>query len=899
MMNHHLPPMPHGQPPMPPPRRQHDVPYSTAPPNLRSSPAYMGYHHPHPHATGPLPPYGAPYQQHWYPYHHHMPHPPPPQSFQPYAPLIVSSHPRSQPPPPVIPPPQSIPAPSSTTSSTPLQSSFSSTPPPSTALLIHKESKANEIDNNTKLATGADVPKSPSNTPAPESSTSDNSGSTNEAAEKPIVIPSTRKPFYPPLPWLSVPGAPFPARIPRRRRKRTLEKSADPVQFATKADDSDQEKEQSAPVAAPSEPQSPVVSQAPSETGSTLPTTPSTSAALSSSRSAPAPTRASSGRPVVPVVPVLPIIPPSPSSSKRPQSGTAQPKSEQSKQESVPAENESQSSANPTQSETHPGGNLPQPAAPARPTPKSWADLVRTKTAVAGANATAAVPGAGGSSLAKNESLGDVLNSLGPDVQHYSDKVTFVEPRGLVNTGNMCYMNSILQILVFCVPFYDFLDRVGRRAVHSFRSDVPLIDAMILFMREFRVIDAASSVEQLRLRLKQNELEQYGEAFTPEYVYQVTRQLPRFRDMRRGHQQDAQEFLGFLLEELHEECVRATKTATASSSPADTDSVDVGNDAGADGWLEVGHKQKAAVTRSVGHISAESPITRIFGGKIRSEFRVPGNKISVTLEPYQSLQLDIGSPQVNNVIDALKNLTKPETMHGEFSSSRGTKVSATKQVFIESFPPVLILHLKRFHYDSATGGTQKIWKKIGYPLELNIPKEVLPPHRRNLLTAQGGVTPKYRLTGVIYHHGKNASGGHYTVDIRRQDGREWIRMDDTVLRRIRSEDVAQAGSEEDPKVLAAALERQKCAEKNSSGNMYEQFDLEDDFDQQENERGWSQVNGTSSGGHASKRSLATVVNGSATPTGASGESSGKRTPIDRFGSRDNKVAYLLFYQKIN
>lgn len=54
----------------------------------------------------------------------------------------------------------------------------------------------------------------------------------------------------------------------------------------------------------------------------------------------------------------------------------------------------------------------------------------------------------------------------------------------------------------------------------------------IMFTREFRVIDAARSVEQLKLRLKQTELEQYGDAFSPEYVYEVIRQLPRFRDMR-------------------------------------------------------------------------------------------------------------------------------------------------------------------------------------------------------------------------------------------------------------------------------------------------------------------------------------------------------------------------------
>lgn len=414
----------------------------------------------------------------------------------------------------------------------------------------------------------------------------------------------------------------------------------------------------------------------------------------------------------------------------------------------------------------------------------------------------------------------------------------------------------------------------------------------IMFMREFRVIDAARSAEQLRLRLKANELEQYGEAFIPEYVYQVIRQLPRFRDMRRGHQQDAQEFLGFLLEELHEECTRAAKGAVPAdsdvSTPTEVDGA-AAVDGPADGWLEVGHKQKPAVTRSSGHIAYESPITRIFGGKIRSEFRVPGNKNSVTLEPYQPLQLDIGSPEVHNIIDALKGLTRPETIHGDFNSSRGPNVTATKQIFIETLPPVLILHLKRFQYDSVTQGTQKIWKKIGYPLELEIPREVFPPHRRNAMTIHGGL-PRYRLIGVIYHHGKNASGGHYTVDVRRQDGREWIRLDDTVIRRIRSEDVAEAGSEEDPRVLAAALEQHK-RDKGANVNIYDQFDP-DDQDPADSERGWSQVNGGSS-----SYSKKAASNGVASPT-ASGISSGKRTPIGRYGSRDNKVAYLLFYQRI-
>ena len=50
-------------------------------------------------------------------------------------------------------------------------------------------------------------------------------------------------------------------------------------------------------------------------------------------------------------------------------------------------------------------------------------------------------------------------------------------------------------------------------------------------MREYKVIDSAPSVEFKR-RLKEGELEQYGEAFTPDFVYDVIKRLPRFVTMR-------------------------------------------------------------------------------------------------------------------------------------------------------------------------------------------------------------------------------------------------------------------------------------------------------------------------------------------------------------------------------
>lgn len=653
-----------------------------------------------------------------------------------------------------------------------------------------------------------------------------------------------------------------------------------------------QAKAQQAEVQTPSEPQTPTLSAAPSIADSTQPTTPSSAVQSSSARPQSQNKTPKAAAPVVPVVPVVPAIPAPNASRRATKSDDASRPSEIPKSTSEVAGPAAEEVSDTAERSNEPAETKQE--APAKPAaPKSWADLVRNKNlARAAAGQSAPSPGViNGAGKPRNQTIADVVANLGDDVSQYSDKVTFLEPRGLVNTGNMCYMNSVLQILVSCVPFYQFLDHIGKRASHSIHSDFPMVDALIMFMKEFRVIDAADDEEQLRMRLKANELEQYGEAFTPEFVYEVIRQLPRFRDMRRGHQQDAQEFLGFLLEEMHEECARAAKDKDSSKSPATSvgPAASSTDGEGADGWLEVGHKQKSAVTRSSGHIASESPITKIFGGKIRSEFRVPGNKASVTLEPYQPLQLDIGAPDVHNIVDALKGLTKPESIQGDFNSSRGPNVTATKQVFIENLPPVLILHLKRFQYDSVTHGTQKIWKKIGYPLDLEIPREVFPPHRRNVMMAQGGL-PKYRLVGVIYHHGKNASGGHYTVDVRRQEGREWIRLDDTVIRRIRNEDVAEGGGEEDPKVLATALEQHK--RDNSPANIYDHIDQ---GEQSDDGRGWSQVNGTGSGGHSSKKSTSAAVNG--TPN-ASGTPSGVRTPLGRYGTRDNKVAYLLFYERI-
>ncbi|KAK5382231.1 hypothetical protein LTS13_002895 [Exophiala xenobiotica] len=877
--------------PMQPPPRRHDGSYTSIPPPMRPHPGYQPFY---PQQMGPImPQYPQQYAPNWYGYQQHQmhpmhgqrppyypQHPMPPSQYPPHhGPMIAPSQPHAQSSPRLPHVPSSIPPPQAPSSVSTTSTSLVQTPP------------SPPLSTSSTVNTRKDT-ASPSVSPAPQQGVQS------------LVTETPQEPFEPPVPWLSVQDEAFPPRAPRQRRRIPRSKLAtepiiypapEPVVEAPAEEEAEPEEavHEGEPIDASAEQtttetSTPLPSDAPSDAASTQPTTPSSAVLAPSTKAQQTPTQPKA-RLAGPVLPAVPVLPPSPSATRRPhRDSTVSNQTKLSDSAEAGAEKVQPEATSVEDPETkQPTDNATPVVSPPAP-PKSWANLFRSSnTQISSATSAASDHASVASGTGKSETLSEVLNEMS-SVPEAPTKISFLKPRGLVNTGNMCYMNSVLQVLVFCLPFYDFLAKVAQRARHAFKSDTPLIDAIIMFVQEYPVICAAKNVEQLRLQLKPDDYESYGDSFIPEYVYSAIKDLPRFREMRRGHQQDAQEFLGFLLEELHEECARAMKTAPSSNSGRTTPAGSVSNfseqpDAEG-GWMEVGHKQKPSVTRSSGATSSESPINNIFGGKLRSELKVSGNKLSVTLEPYSPLQLDIGSPQVHNIIDALKGLTRPESMQGDFYTPRGQKATATKQVFIDTLPPLLILHLKRFHYDSTTKRAEKIWKKVGYPLELEIPKEAFPLQARNKYIAHGGL-PKYQLTGVIYHHGKNANGGHYTVDIRRQDGREWIRMDDTLLRRIRAEDVAEGGSEEDPKVLAAALERH-----NASGSRFEQIDQDEDEDDG-SDKVWNQVNGHS----RSKSTLSSLVNGSATPAK---DSSGKQTPNPKYAVKDNKVAYLLFYQRV-
>lgn len=88
-------------------------------------------------------------------------------------------------------------------------------------------------------------------------------------------------------------------------------------------------------------------------------------------------------------------------------------------------------------------------------------------------------------------------------------------------------------------------------------------------------------------------------------------------------QEDAQEFLSYVMDRMHEELL---KRETAAAAPAPHGPAANGGPEGDDEWETVGPKNKSAVTRM--HTHAESALSSIFGGELQSLVKTQGESAS-------------------------------------------------------------------------------------------------------------------------------------------------------------------------------------------------------------------------------------------------------------------------------
>ncbi|XP_076947042.1 ubiquitin carboxyl-terminal hydrolase 24-like [Bidens hawaiensis] len=353
------------------------------------------------------------------------------------------------------------------------------------------------------------------------------------------------------------------------------------------------------------------------------------------------------------------------------------------------------------------------------------------------------------------------VNGVDQSISQHTISVELL-PRGLVNSGNMCFLNATLQALLACSPFVRLLQELRTRNISEI--EFPTLHAFVEFITEFDMPPGTQPKKKGDILLN------IGKPLRPVMFESVLNNFSP--DMPnsfsgRSRQEDAQEFLSFVMHQMHDELhklegqiplVNGGKVSLVSSVSDDED----------DSWETVGPRNKTTITRTQSFIP--SKLSHIFGGQLRSVVKARGNKPSATIQPFLLLHLNIYPDPVNTIEDALHLFSAPETLEGYRASSAGKAelVSASKSVKILELPEIIILHLMRFSYGSQ--GSTKLLKPIYFPLELVL--------NRDLLVSPTTEVRKYELVATITHHGREPSNGHYTADILHSSGK-WLRFDDS------------------------------------------------------------------------------------------------------------------------
>nr|XP_022905363.1 ubiquitin carboxyl-terminal hydrolase 10 [Onthophagus taurus] len=361
-------------------------------------------------------------------------------------------------------------------------------------------------------------------------------------------------------------------------------------------------------------------------------------------------------------------------------------------------------------------------------------------------------------------------------------KTISLQPRGLINRSNYCYINSILQALLACPPVYNLLIKVADLiTTNAKRKHIPVIDNMAKFVKEFQHLPAAQRVSRrVDKNVKQdpNSIINSDVPFEPGYIYKMLNGMRSDTFVVEGRQEDAEEFLGCLLNGLNDEMLELMKLVGKQRTKSVMEEVTMDDAADSKEWQVMGPKNKGCVTRRIDVV--QTPLSDIFSGHLRSRLHRAGDKCTDNIQPFFTLQLNI--EKVTTVRDALEALVCKNQLEGVTSSKTNKEVEAWQQVTIEELPYVLVLHLKCFDY--KLDGCTKIIKALEFPIDLKLDSKLLSSKTNYSLKEK-----QYKLFAVVYHDGKEASKGHYLTDAYHVGYARWLRYDDVSVKPVAEEQV--------------------------------------------------------------------------------------------------------------
>ena len=113
--------------------------------------------------------------------------------------------------------------------------------------------------------------------------------------------------------------------------------------------------------------------------------------------------------------------------------------------------------------------------------------------------------------------------------------------RGLVTTGNMCFANAVLQLLVHSPPFWNLIKELGDLNRQSGTGGpetgggrIPLVDATVRFFEEFTVNEKEPPTEHAAIRKQMENEEEKKEnkkLFEPTYMYDAMNEKKQLKSL--------------------------------------------------------------------------------------------------------------------------------------------------------------------------------------------------------------------------------------------------------------------------------------------------------------------------------------------------------------------------------
>uniref|UniRef100_A0A4W4FJB7 Ubiquitin carboxyl-terminal hydrolase n=1 Tax=Electrophorus electricus TaxID=8005 RepID=A0A4W4FJB7_ELEEL len=300
---------------------------------------------------------------------------------------------------------------------------------------------------------------------------------------------------------------------------------------------------------------------------------------------------------------------------------------------------------------------------------------------------------------------------------------TFIPVKGINNLGNTCFFNAVMQNLSQTHMLNDLIQEVKEKG-HKLKispppetnlgpltvtvpGPEPLTSAMFLFLYSMK--------------------EPGKGPVSPKILFsQLCQKAPRFKGFQ---QQDSQELLHYLLDSVRVEESKRIKAAILKAFNNPTE--------------KTADEETKRQVKAYGKEGVKlNFVDRIFVGELTNTIMCEEcEHISTVKEAF----IDISLPIIEERVSRYRHTNNKKAVY----------TSARKQMLISVLPPVVTLHLKRFH--QAGMNLRKVNRHVDFPLILD-----LTPF---CSASCSGDRVLYGLYGIVEHSG-SMRGGHYTAYVK-------------------------------------------------------------------------------------------------------------------------------------